>query len=32
MGVFTKENFPGAFMEGWRAALAKESFDTVINF
>lgn len=29
LGVFSKENYPGAFMDAWRAALKTESFDTV---
>ncbi|KZC04875.1 FACT complex subunit spt16 [Dufourea novaeangliae] len=29
LGVFSKENYPGAFMDAWRAALKAESFDTV---
>lgn len=29
MGVFPKDNFPGEFCESWRAALKKESFETV---
>ncbi|XP_054012466.1 FACT complex subunit spt16 isoform X1 [Hylaeus anthracinus] len=29
LGVFSKENYPGAFMDAWRAALKSESFDTV---
>ncbi|XP_043473155.1 FACT complex subunit spt16 isoform X2 [Leptopilina heterotoma] len=29
LGVFSKENYPGAFMDAWRAALKNESFDTV---
>ncbi|XP_015604415.1 FACT complex subunit spt16 isoform X1 [Cephus cinctus] len=29
LGVFSKENYPGAFMDAWRASLKPESFDTV---
>lgn len=29
LGMFLKENYPGAFMDAWRAALKNESFDTV---
>lgn len=29
LGVFSKENYPGAFMDAWRSALKSESFDTV---
>ncbi|XP_043248996.1 FACT complex subunit spt16 isoform X1 [Colletes gigas] len=29
IGIFSKENYPGAFMDAWRAALKPESFDTV---
>ncbi|RLU21260.1 hypothetical protein DMN91_005633 [Ooceraea biroi] len=29
LGVFSKENYPGAFMDAWRAALKNESFDTI---
>lgn len=29
LGVFSKENYPGAFMDAWRATLKTESFDTV---
>jgi hypothetical protein len=29
LGVFLKENYPGAFMDAWRAALKNETFDTV---
>lgn len=29
MGVFAKDNFPGEFIELWRAALKKEDFQTV---
>ncbi|XP_012226893.1 FACT complex subunit spt16 isoform X2 [Linepithema humile] len=29
LGVFSKENYPGAFMDAWRAALKSESFDTI---
>ncbi|XP_076296462.1 FACT complex subunit spt16-like isoform X3 [Lasioglossum baleicum] len=29
LGVFSKENYPGAFMDAWRAALKPESFDTI---
>lgn len=29
LGVFSKENYPGAFMDAWRTALKTESFDTV---
>ncbi|KAK1121312.1 splicing associated factor Dre4 [Melipona bicolor] len=29
LGVFSKENYPGAFMDAWRATLKSESFDTV---
>ncbi|XP_047357089.1 FACT complex subunit spt16 isoform X1 [Vespa velutina] len=29
LGVFSKENYPGAFMDAWRASLRSESFDTV---
>ncbi|XP_029661597.1 FACT complex subunit spt16-like [Formica exsecta] len=29
LGVFLKENYPGAFMDAWRAALKNESFDTI---
>ncbi|XP_044015295.1 FACT complex subunit spt16 isoform X2 [Aphidius gifuensis] len=29
LGLFTKEKFPGAFMDAWRAALDKENFDNV---
>lgn len=29
LGVFSKENYPGAFMDAWRTALKSESFDTV---
>lgn len=32
LGVFSKENYPGAFMDAWRAALKPESFDTVCDF
>lgn len=28
MGVFAKDRFPGSFMDQWRDALKKESFDT----
>ncbi|XP_076649474.1 SPT16 homolog, facilitates chromatin remodeling subunit dre4 isoform X1 [Halictus rubicundus] len=29
LGVFSKENYPGVFMDAWRAALKPKSFDTV---
>ncbi|XP_034945404.1 FACT complex subunit spt16 isoform X1 [Chelonus insularis] len=29
LGVFSKENYPGAFMDAWRAALKQQSFDTI---
>ncbi|CAG7817942.1 unnamed protein product [Allacma fusca] len=29
VGSFPKDKFPGEFMEGWRAALGKDKFDTV---
>ncbi|CAL7935430.1 unnamed protein product [Xylocopa violacea] len=29
LGVFSKENYPGAFMDAWRATLKSESFDMV---
>lgn len=29
LGVFAKDNYPGAFMDGWRNALKKEDFETV---
>ncbi|CAK9797670.1 FACT complex subunit spt16 [Anthophora quadrimaculata] len=29
LGVFSKENYPGAFMDAWRAALKSESFDMI---
>lgn len=29
LGVFSKENYPGAFMDAWRAAVNAESFETV---
>lgn len=29
IGVFSKENYPGEFMDSWRAALNKENFSTV---
>ncbi|XP_066591471.1 FACT complex subunit spt16 isoform X2 [Prorops nasuta] len=29
LGVFSKENYPGAFMDAWRATLKAESFDTI---
>ncbi|KAJ9590632.1 hypothetical protein L9F63_016343 [Diploptera punctata] len=29
LGVFSKDNYPGQFMEAWRAVLKKESFETV---
>lgn len=29
LGVFSKENYPGAFMDAWRTVLKSESFDTV---
>ncbi|EFA04061.1 FACT complex subunit spt16 [Tribolium castaneum] len=29
IGVFSKDNYPGAFMDAWRAALSKVSFQTV---
>ncbi|XP_063983532.1 FACT complex subunit spt16 isoform X2 [Diachasmimorpha longicaudata] len=29
LGVFSKENYPGAFMDAWRTAIKPESFDTV---
>lgn len=32
LGVFSKENYPGAFMDAWRAVLRKESFETVSYF
>lgn len=28
LGVFSRDNYPGEFMDGWRAALKKESFAT----
>lgn len=31
LGVFSKENYPGPFMDAWRAALKSKSFDTVRN-
>lgn len=31
LGVFSKENYPGAFMDAWRATLKSESFDTVCD-
>jgi len=31
LGVFLKENYPGAFMDAWRAALKNETFDTVCD-
>ncbi len=29
IGVFGKENYPGAFADMWRSMLKKESFETV---
>nr|XP_022905193.1 FACT complex subunit spt16-like [Onthophagus taurus] len=29
LGTFTKENYPGEFMDSWRAALKKEEFNVV---
>ncbi|XP_008559300.1 FACT complex subunit spt16 isoform X2 [Microplitis demolitor] len=29
LGVFSKENYPGAFMDAWRAAIKPHSFDTI---
>ncbi|KAK7862745.1 hypothetical protein R5R35_002513 [Gryllus longicercus] len=29
LGVFSKENYPGLFMDAWRSALKKENFETV---
>lgn len=29
LGVFIKDNYPGAFMDGWRNALKKEDFETI---
>ncbi|KAJ3655182.1 hypothetical protein Zmor_014319 [Zophobas morio] len=29
IGVFSKDNYPGAFMDAWRAALASVNFQTV---
>jgi nucleosome binding factor SPN SPT16 subunit len=29
LGVFSKDNYPGNFMDAWRAALKKEHFETV---
>jgi len=29
LGVFSKDNYPGPFMDAWRAALKKEHFETV---
>ncbi|XP_011306258.1 FACT complex subunit spt16 isoform X2 [Fopius arisanus] len=29
LGVFSKENYPGGFMDAWRAAIKPENFDTV---
>lgn len=29
IGVFSKDNYPGAFMESWRAALGKANFQNV---
>ncbi|XP_015121823.1 FACT complex subunit spt16 isoform X3 [Diachasma alloeum] len=29
LGVFSKENYPGAFMDAWRAAIKPENFDSV---
>jgi nucleosome binding factor SPN SPT16 subunit len=32
LGVFSKDNYPGQFMDSWRAVLKKEHFDTVSSF
>jgi nucleosome binding factor SPN SPT16 subunit len=32
LGVFSKDNYPGQFMDAWRAVLKKEHFDTVSLF
>ncbi|XP_002733005.1 FACT complex subunit SPT16 [Saccoglossus kowalevskii] len=29
IGIFSKDNFPGAFMDGWRKALDREGFDKI---
>lgn len=29
LGVFSKDNYPGQFMDAWRAVLKKEHFETV---
>ncbi|XP_067013414.1 FACT complex subunit spt16 isoform X1 [Anabrus simplex] len=29
LGVFSKDNYPGAFMDAWRSALKKEQFENV---
>ncbi|XP_057320695.1 FACT complex subunit spt16 isoform X1 [Microplitis mediator] len=29
LGVFSKENYPGAFMDAWRAAIKPHAFDTI---
>jgi hypothetical protein len=29
LGVFSRDNYPGPFMDMWRAALKKEHFETV---
>ncbi|XP_074105983.1 SPT16 homolog, facilitates chromatin remodeling subunit dre4 isoform X1 [Cotesia typhae] len=29
LGVFSKENYPGAFMDAWRAAMKVHSFETI---
>jgi nucleosome binding factor SPN SPT16 subunit len=29
LGVFSKDNYPGQFMDAWRAMLKKEHFETV---
>lgn len=29
LGIFSKDNYPGEFMDSWRAAIKKENFSTV---
>lgn len=29
LGVFSKDNYPGEFMQAWRGAISKEEFETV---
>lgn len=29
LGIFSKENYPGPFMDAWRKALKEENFETV---